>query len=261
MIGEPFFMPDNLSNHARWKLKHPERAKEVQRNSKRKWRMNLSPKEWAAHQRKKKSYDRVYRKRNRKRRRAYPSNSPAAKKVQNKKQRQKDLPKTRQRQASYYQNNKDSVLKQHADYLRRRCATDPGFRMMKRCGTRVREMLRGLTKSDRTKTLVGCTPETLRAYIEAQFTAGQSWESRGYRGWHLDHVVPVAAFDLTNRDHQLLCCNYRNLQPLDYLKNRAKWHTPPPDSMERLERIASALGIDFSLHRPWFEERLAPPAN
>ena len=41
-----------------------------------------------------------------------------------------------------------------------------------------------------------------------------SWANYGYRGWHLDHIIPLSAFRLSERRHLLAACNYKNIQPM-----------------------------------------------
>ena len=48
----------------------------------------------------------------------------------------------------------------------------------------------------------------------------QSSPSR--RVWEIDHIKPVAAFDLTQPQHQLACFHYTNCQPLLCFQNRSK---------------------------------------
>ena len=44
----------------------------------------------------------------------------------------------------------------------------------------------------------------------------------GPKKWHLDHVIPLAQFDLTDRDQFLKAVHYTNLQPLWAEENVAK---------------------------------------
>lgn len=61
---------------------------------------------------------------------------------------------------------------------------------------------------------LGCSIAEFKAYIEAQFLPGMSWDNHDFYGWHLDHIRPLASFDLTNREELRLACYYTNYQPL-----------------------------------------------
>ena len=78
------------------------------------------------------------------------------------------------------------------------------------------------TKSDRTLELVGCTIKELLNHIESQFDDKMSWDNYGRKGWHIDHIKPCAAFDLTKPEEQRKCFNYTNLQPLWWPDNFKK---------------------------------------
>jgi len=64
--------------------------------------------------------------------------------------------------------------------------------------------------------LLGCTYEFLRQYIESLFQNGMNWDNngRGEDKWHLDHIIPCAAFILTNIEQQKKCFHFSNLQPM-----------------------------------------------
>ena len=61
---------------------------------------------------------------------------------------------------------------------------------------------------------LGCTVEELRAYLGRLFSPGMTWWNWGVYGWHIDHVKPLASFDLTDREQFKEACHYTNLQPL-----------------------------------------------
>ena len=52
----------------------------------------------------------------------------------------------------------------------------------------------------------------LRAWIESKFLPGMTWENR--RQWHIDHIMPLAKFDLSDPAQQAAAFHYTNLQPL-----------------------------------------------
>jgi hypothetical protein len=55
------------------------------------------------------------------------------------------------------------------------------------------------------------------------FSPGMNWAN--YGAWHLDHIVPISSFDLTDREHFVRACHYTNYQPLwstDNLKKGTK---------------------------------------
>ena len=79
-------------------------------------------------------------------------------------------------------------------------------------------------KSAKTHHLLGCTFEELKMHLESQFVNDMSWDNMGK--WHIDHIVPLAAFDLTKEENQKLAFHHTNLQPLwaiDNLKKGAKY--------------------------------------
>ena len=82
---------------------------------------------------------------------------------------------------------------------------------------------KGGKKSLKTYDILGYNTDKLKERIEFQFKDGMSWENHGE--WHIDHIIPCDAFDLTNPEEQKKCFNYINLQPLwakDNLKKSNK---------------------------------------
>lgn len=94
--------------------------------------------------------------------------------------------------------------------------SDPAFRIsiLVRCRTAQALKSQNARKTSRTVELLGCSIPELRAHLEAQFAPGMSWENYGRYGWHIDHIKPCAAFDLSDEAQQYECFHYSNLQPL-----------------------------------------------
>ena len=70
--------------------------------------------------------------------------------------------------------------------------------------------------------LLGCTIEYLKCHIEKQFHPGMSWKNWSAKGWHIDHVKPLASFNLADPSQLAKACHYTNLQPLWAIDNIKK---------------------------------------
>jgi len=68
--------------------------------------------------------------------------------------------------------------------------------------------------------LLGGDISFVRNYLEERFKPGMSWEN--YGEWHIDHIIPVSSFDLTDTNQQFICFNYKNIQPLWASENMSK---------------------------------------
>ncbi len=102
-------------------------------------------------------------------------------------------------------------------YRRRRLKEDPAFRLRIALSSRMSRALksRGSSKGrENWEGLVGYTLQELKAHIERQFANGMSWDN--YGEWHLDHIVPVAAFNWKTPDDPEFkaCWALTNLRPL-----------------------------------------------
>jgi DNA polymerase II small subunit/DNA polymerase delta subunit B len=116
--------------------------------------------------------------------------------------------KNHKKERAQYQVNKrkTDIKYKVAYYLRRRlwCARKTN----QKTGSAVRDL--------------GCTIEFLKQYIESKFQEGMNWDNYGKFGWHIDHIIPLSFFDLTDRKQFLKACHYTNLQPLWAKDNLSK---------------------------------------
>ena len=74
--------------------------------------------------------------------------------------------------------------------------------------------MKGNEKAYKTIELLGCSIPEFKEYLEKLFKDGMNWDNYGYYGWHVDHILPCAYFDLSDPKQQRLCFHYTNLQPL-----------------------------------------------
>jgi hypothetical protein len=153
------------------------------------------------------------------------------------KQDQKKLERYKEKQRAWQQQNKERFCQlqkawrkkniNHCrdwanSYYKERYASDPQFAAAFRVRNRIYEALKkkGAAKSGTTQEAVGCSFEFLRQHIERQFKGSMSWDNPG--SFHIDHIVPLASFDLTDPAQLKVACNWQNLRPIPPKKNMSK---------------------------------------
>jgi hypothetical protein len=109
---------------------------------------------------------------------------------------------------------KEETKKMVRERMKHKRLTDENFRLKNNLRRRINQAVRGTSKSMKTMKLVGCSINELKNHLETQFVVGMSWENYGKKGWHIDHILPCASFDLTDPEQQKKCFHYTNLQPL-----------------------------------------------
>lgn len=63
---------------------------------------------------------------------------------------------------------------------------------------------------------------------------------------HIDHIIPLSLFDLTIHEHQLIACNYLNLQPLLVKDNLSKNNNLINSWQDKIKEICNHLNIDHA---------------
>ncbi len=121
-------------------------------------------------------------------------------------------------QRKYRKSNKKILNHKKKLYLREKRINDVAYKIKKNIQRRIVLALKGESKSKNTIELLGCSINYFKKHIEKKFTLGMNWKNYGY-GWHLDHIIPCCKFDLSKKEDQLKCFNYKNVQPLWALEN------------------------------------------
>ena len=155
--------------------------------------------------------------------------------IKNFEKRKIELRKWRQENKQKYNqwtrlyNKKPEVKEKRNIYLKKRFNTDFSFKILHMLRTRIRHVLKtsGSSKSATTIKLVGISVKELKKYLESKFKTGMTWENYGTYGWHIDHIIPCASFDLNKPSEQRKCFHYTNLQPLWWYENLAKGSKMP----------------------------------
>lgn len=98
----------------------------------------------------------------------------------------------------------------------------PDRLLRKRISAGLRAALRGGKAWRSSESLLGYTIADLREHLGRQFLKGMSWENMGK--WHIDHIVPVSAFEITSVDDPIVrrVWALSNLRPLWARDNMSK---------------------------------------
>lgn len=135
--------------------------------------------------------------------------------------------KRSQESKRYYQKNKQKILEYAKDwrgknkqlvnklareYARKRRASDIHFKVKCNLRTRLYFAIRKECKKGSAVRDLGCSIAELKAYLESKFQPGMSWDN--YGKWHIDHIRPLASFNLNDKLQFVEACHFTNLQPL-----------------------------------------------
>jgi hypothetical protein len=103
-------------------------------------------------------------------------------------------------------------------YRKLRSESDPLFRVKYNIRRRLNDFLKNRAK--RTSEILGCTYNEFINHIENLFKEGMSWDNYGLKGWHLDHIYPLAKAKTEEEIYKLN--HYLNFQPLWWYENLHK---------------------------------------
>lgn len=120
--------------------------------------------------------------------------------------------------------NKDKERARLRNLRARKMATSMSERIRCTISNRISSLIRkgGRSTSDILKKQCGYTVQELMEHLQRQFTPGMNWSNYGRSGWHIDHIVPVSDFDLTDDAQFAACWGLGNLRPLWGIENSKK---------------------------------------
>lgn len=139
--------------------------------------------------------------------------------------------------ASWQRQNRDKCREANRRYMERnperlaetrrrskeKARASPRNRIAAAVAAGIRGALRG-KKAKRTFEMLGYTVEDLMAHLERQFLPGMTWDNYGLYGWHIDHEIPLSAFNYQTPEdidfHR--AWGLKNLRPLWASENLSK---------------------------------------
>lgn len=101
------------------------------------------------------------------------------------------------------------------------------YRLANNMRSRLNAAIKNKSKVGSSVRDLGCSIGYFIKYIEQQFQSGMTWENWSRDGWHLDHIIPLSSFNLTDRSQFLQACHYTNYQPLWASENYSKGSKVP----------------------------------
>lgn len=132
-----------------------------------------------------------------------------------------------------YQSMRHHTSPKNSNFRLKKTARSRIYNAIKRLGQVQKPRIRY-----RTEKMIGCTIEQLRSHLESRFKRGMTWDNHGSH-WHIDHIIPMAHFDLTDESQLLAASHYTNMQPMWAVENLAKSDTLQRDTQMHLRICAT----------------------
>jgi len=92
-----------------------------------------------------------------------------------------------------------------SESYRKRLKTDINYKLSCNLRCRLNRAIKNNQKAGSAVKDLGCSIPELKIWIEQQFKPGMTWEN--YGEWHIDHIIPLSKFDLTDRKQFLKACH------------------------------------------------------
>jgi len=175
------------------------------------------------------------------------------KNTKRKTEEEKDAHK-KQYHRNYYLTNKDKILEQNKEYRienyesviatskkwkqenhekhketarlyrRKKIDEDLNFKIADRLRSRIQKAIKNQLKTGSAISDLGCSVEYLKEYLESKFEPGMSWDNWSMYGWHIDHIIPLSSFNMSDPEEFKKASHYTNLQPL-WAKDNLRKHS------------------------------------
>lgn len=110
----------------------------------------------------------------------------------------------------------------HRSYHKDRRKVDLSYKLSCYLRYRLRSSIKQNLKSGSFVRDLGCSIPEFKVYLEKQFKPGMSWDNWSANGWHIDHIIPLSKFNLSDRSEFLKASHYTNMQPLWAVDNLRK---------------------------------------
>lgn len=142
---------------------------------------------------------------------------------------------------AYDSENREEIQKRQNAYHVSRAKTDPNFKLAKMLRSRYITVLKTGRLDDSSLEILGCSVEDFKRWLEFRFQEDMTFANHG-KVWDLDHVVPIAKFDLHGNEEEIRkCFHWTNFQPLYGSENKSKNCRVSQGEIERHENQINAF--------------------
>lgn len=151
--------------------------------------------------------------------------------------------------STYNLNNRKQIQDRQTIQHRERRKTDLSYKLATNCRNRIKKFYRGEHKSNK---LLDCSHIFLVKwfhYLNPQLTI----QNYGFYGWHMDHFIPCALFNLENEDELKQCFHWTNIQPLDGQENMRKQDNITKEEIEIFEQKLNKFVTENNIIIPKFD--------
>jgi hypothetical protein len=125
------------------------------------------------------------------------------------------------KQCKYCNEIKLKTMFRHNRLKCKDCERDEPVEKFKRyIRTRIYNCLRYKNKNKHSIDYLGCSSNDYFMWI-LNYNNNYNLDNHG-KEWHIDHVIPLSKFDLSNEEEQLIAFNWRNTMPLSCNDNLTK---------------------------------------
>lgn len=121
-----------------------------------------------------------------------------------------------------YDENKDTILKDRYEYKKKRLKVDNLFKIKEQTRNMIRTAFRkkGISKSKKTKEILGCELDYFYQYLLQTFLNNYGYEYDFKEPIDIDHIKPLKS--ATTEEEIIKLCHYTNLQLLKKEDNKEK---------------------------------------
>ncbi len=122
------------------------------------------------------------------------------------------------------------------------------YRIRRAMTNYIRNSLTSGKRNNHWENLVGYSLEDLKRHLEKRFKKGMNFENYGRHGWHIDHKIPVSAFNFNgyNDPDFKRCWALKNLQPMWAKDNIAKSNKLEKPFQPSLALSIENLGVTYN---------------